>query len=57
MIDYKIVVRKGNFGTILLYEYNKDEAEKEATKFRNGLYLRELIKCGFKVYVEEVKDN
>jgi hypothetical protein len=38
------------------YESDKEEAEKEAQKFREGRYLEDLIYQGFKVYVEEVVD-
>lgn len=57
--DYKIVVRKDGWvgGAILLYEHDKDQAEIEATKFRNGAYLADLVKHGFKVYVEEAIDD
>jgi hypothetical protein len=58
MKDYKIVVRKDGWvgGCVLLYESDKEEAEKEAQKFREGRYLEDLIYQGFKVYVEEVVD-
>lgn len=59
MADHKIVIRKPDqkTGYTALYESDKQEAEKEAEKFRRGEFFKDLLTAGYIVEVQEVKDD